>query len=127
MGNKLKMGEGLRTVFEQYESIRLVYAACVTAVRPTHGPNGDTLMVSCNLNGSSFSYMYDVENKPVPMVGGYLVVYDDGYVSFCPRDSFEKGYRKLNEYDRQRAGELPENPHPPITLQHPEDFDPLTN
>lgn len=30
--------------------------------------------------------------KHQPQVGGYYVVYDDGYKSFSPADAFESGY-----------------------------------
>ena len=31
-------------------------------------------------------------NKHAPQVGGYYVVYDDGYKSFSPAKAFEEGY-----------------------------------
>lgn len=31
-------------------------------------------------------------SKHVPEVGGYYVVYDDGYKSFSPAEAFEAGY-----------------------------------
>ena len=34
-------------------------------------------------------------NKHDPRVGGYYVVYDDGYKSWSPAEAFEKGYIKL--------------------------------
>jgi hypothetical protein len=34
-------------------------------------------------------------NKHNPQVGGYYVVYDDGYKSFSPAKAFEEGYRRL--------------------------------
>lgn len=27
-----------------------------------------------------------------PRVGGYLVIYDDGYMSYSPKEAFESGY-----------------------------------
>ena len=30
-----------------------------------------------------------------PQVGGYYVVYDDGYQSFSPAEAFEAGYTKI--------------------------------
>ena len=35
-------------------------------------------------------------HKHKPYVGGYYVVYADGYKSFSPADVFENGYTKLN-------------------------------
>lgn len=34
--------------------------------------------------------------KHKPQVGGYLVIYEDGYLSYSPAEAFEKGYRPLN-------------------------------
>lgn len=33
--------------------------------------------------------------KHQPRIGGYYVVYDDGYKSFSPADAFESGYSKI--------------------------------
>ncbi len=33
--------------------------------------------------------------KHVPTVGGYYVVYKDGYKSFSPADAFEEGYTRI--------------------------------
>ena len=33
--------------------------------------------------------------KHQPEVGGYLVIYEDGYNSFSPAAAFESGYKKL--------------------------------
>jgi hypothetical protein len=33
--------------------------------------------------------------KHAPEVGGYLVVYEDGYRSYSPSKAFEEGYTKL--------------------------------
>lgn len=35
--------------------------------------------------------------KHQPHVGGYFVVYKDGYQSFSPADAFEEGYAKISE------------------------------
>lgn len=31
-------------------------------------------------------------HRPVPEVGMYLMIYNDGYVSFSPAEAFESGY-----------------------------------
>lgn len=35
--------------------------------------------------------------KHKPQVGGYYVVYKDGYESYSPADAFEEGYRLIDE------------------------------
>ena len=34
-------------------------------------------------------------SRNLPAVGGYYVVYDDGYKSFSPANAFEEGYTRL--------------------------------
>lgn len=36
---------------------------------------------------------YMLKHKPV--VGGYYIVYEDGYKSFSPAEAFESGYAKI--------------------------------
>ena len=42
-----------------------------------------------------FKVNYGYVNKHKPRVGGYYVVYLDGYESWSPAEAFEKGYTKL--------------------------------
>ena len=37
----------------------------------------------------------DYLHKHKPQVGGYYVVYKDGYKSFSPADAFEEGYSRI--------------------------------
>lgn len=34
--------------------------------------------------------------KHEPLIGGYYVVYDDGYASWSPAKAFEEGYTRLD-------------------------------
>lgn len=34
--------------------------------------------------------------KHDPQVGGYLVIYQDGYLSYSPAKAFEEGYKEIN-------------------------------
>jgi bacterioferritin-associated ferredoxin len=34
-------------------------------------------------------------DKHKPQVGGYIVIYDDGYTSFSPAKAFEEGYTRI--------------------------------
>lgn len=44
---------------------------------------------------ASFHVDSDYLQRHKPQVGGYYVVYDDGYKSFSPAKAFEEGYTKL--------------------------------
>lgn len=41
-----------------------------------------------------FSVSQDYVTRHEPRVGGYYVVYEDGYKSFSPAKAFEQGYTK---------------------------------
>lgn len=38
---------------------------------------------------------YDYRSRNRPAVGGYYVVYEDGYKSYSPAKAFEEGYTRL--------------------------------
>ncbi len=78
----------------QYQCHKIVGALKIAALSLM--PDGDTLVQwekeqypSCNL-GKEF-----VE-KHKPEVGGYLVVYEDGYRSYSPAKAFESGYLPID-------------------------------
>jgi hypothetical protein len=41
---------------------------------------------------------YNWYHKHEPVLGGYFVVYDDGYQSFSPAEAFEAGYSIIPGY-----------------------------
>ncbi len=41
---------------------------------------------------SKFNITNEYYEKHSPQIGGYYIVYEDGYKSFSPADVFEKGY-----------------------------------
>lgn len=45
-------------------------------------------------------------NAELPAIGGYFVVYDDGYESWSPAEAFEKGYT-LIDGEAQAHGTTP--------------------
>lgn len=51
--------------------------------------SGDTRL---HFNQGYVDVTYDWANKHEPVIGGYLVKYDDGYESFSPAAAFEGGY-----------------------------------
>jgi len=50
----------------------------------------------------SFHVTFDYIRKHDPQVGGYYVVYKDGYKSFSPAKAFEDGYT-LIEHEQSEA------------------------
>ncbi len=53
------------------------YSATITPEEPGYAP---------------FEVTYDYQVNHNPRVGGYYIVYKDGYKSFSPADAFEEGY-----------------------------------
>jgi len=47
-----------------------------------------------------FSVDHDFMRKHKPEVGGYFVVYADGYESYSPAEAFEAGYTRLPDADK---------------------------
>jgi hypothetical protein len=80
----------------QYQCHKLVRAAKILRIRPAPA-DGQCPELVLAIDG--FEQVVPVStaflDKYVPQVGGYLVVYDDGYRSFSPAAAFEAGYTRL--------------------------------
>ena len=60
-----------------------------------------TAMITPEENGyAPFRVDYAFLKKHIPQVGGYYVVYKDGYKSFSPAEAFESGYTKTTSPSR---------------------------
>lgn len=74
----------------QYKCHKLVRAAKITDISPVDA-NGDVKLVLGEIGGSvGVGEDWLVGRKAE--VGGYYVVYEDGYTSFSPAKAFEDGY-----------------------------------
>lgn len=68
-------------------------------------PNGK-LMVHAEPSNMPFAVPLDFLYRHNPTIGGYFVVYEDGYISYSPAAAFEAGYRLLeSEPDSQMLRE----------------------
>jgi hypothetical protein len=74
--------------FGTYISRRIVRAAQITEIY-------SSTVVGVGPDKVSISVHYP-EHKPIPAVGWWILCYEDGYVSFCPPESFVTGYQSLN-------------------------------
>jgi hypothetical protein len=60
------------------------------------GPSSDGAMLYPDDAGfAPFHVTQDYIDKHKPQVGGYYVVYKDGYASFSPAEAFEEGYARI--------------------------------
>lgn len=53
-------------------------------------------------------------DKHNPEVGGYFVVYEDGYQSYSPKKAFEDGYSAFPPKDETAARELDQKIYSPL-------------
>jgi hypothetical protein len=60
-----------------------------------HGPKLKTLITPEDAGYGPFQVEPSFMEKHQPQVGGYYVIYEDGYVSFSPAAAFEDGYTRI--------------------------------
>lgn len=83
---------------KKYQSHKVVEAALITAIEQTPAeivvpPNGSWEIIV--EGGEQFRVDHDTFCKRGFQVGGYLVLYKDGYVSYSPAAAFENGNAEL--------------------------------
>ncbi len=57
--------------------------------------DGSAVITPAEEGYGPFKVDSDYMRKHKPQIGGYYVVYKDGYTSFSPADAFEDGYTKI--------------------------------
>jgi len=79
---------------QRYQSRRIVHAGEITHIVLLAGGKAFQL---ANDDGHEIVMSYEeLGNRPIPGVGWYLIAYQDGYISFCPPESFEAGYVRVD-------------------------------
>ena len=58
--------------------------------------DGSAMIIPEEDGYAPFKVDSDYMSKHKPQVGGYYVVYKDGYKSFSPAEAFEDGYTKID-------------------------------
>jgi hypothetical protein len=83
----------------KYQSHKQVWALKIAALSPHHDISGervgDVCITPADQGYASFVVSADYVHRHDPQVGGYYVVYEDGYQSFSPAEAFESGYTAL--------------------------------
>ena len=86
---------GAEAELPKYKCHKVVHAAKITEIT-SQDADGDLTHALIFDEISGFQTITDVwKEKHDPHVGGYYVVYEDGYTSFSPGDAFEAGYSKI--------------------------------
>lgn len=76
----------------RYKCHKEVWALKIAAIDWT---NGGALITPAEPGHAPFEVDAAYLTKHNPQVGGYFMVYDDGYKSFSPAKAFEDGYTRL--------------------------------
>ena len=96
MGNDGQAGQEM----PRYKCHKEVWALKIAAVvRDGEGENretdGSAMITPADDGFAPFKVDAAFMRKHKPQVGGYYVVYKDGYKSFSPADAFEEGYTRV--------------------------------
>lgn len=82
----------------QYKCHKVVRAGKILAT--AHNPNEDAVFLDIDgLDNKWLSVPAGWLSKHNPDIGGYLVAYEDGYLSYSPAEAFEAGYHLLPKID----------------------------
>lgn len=76
-----------------YQSHKHVRAAKIVSVDPAEGRM--QIDIDGQVGGVAIGDDWMAKHEPQP--GGYLVMYDDGYMSYSPGQAFEKGNTRIDE------------------------------
>lgn len=76
-----------------YQCHKKVRAARITGFRAAGDPEAPDLLLG--QIGGIVSLLPEWHAKHKPQVGGYYVLYDDGYTSYSPAAAFESGYSRI--------------------------------
>lgn len=76
----------------RYKCHKEVYALKIADVQ--YEPGGGAMIVPAEAGYAPFRVDAEFMRKHSPQIGGYYVVYEDGYTSFSPAEAFETGYTK---------------------------------
>jgi hypothetical protein len=92
--------DGMTREMPRYKSHKEVWALKIAnIVRDGEGENretdGSATLTPAEEGYAPIRVTYDYLRKHNPQVGGYYVVYKDGYQSYSPAQAFEEGYTRL--------------------------------
>lgn len=89
-------GAGASAEMPRYRCHKEVWALKIAAIEREPRTNLGAATITPTEQGYT-PFRVDAEYmfKHQPQVGGYYVVYKDGYKSFSPADAFEEGYTRL--------------------------------
>jgi hypothetical protein len=75
----------------RYKCHKEVWALKIAGIAPQNA-DGVAMIQPADSGYAAFPVSQEYQQKHKPQVGGYYVVYDDGYKSYSPAAPFESGY-----------------------------------
>ena len=79
--------------YQSHKKVRaLKIAEIIDPTEPGNETTGERIIVPADEGYVRFTVDHAYVSKHNPQVGGYYVVYDDGYKSWSPAEAFEGGY-----------------------------------
>lgn len=99
-GGRAADSGGVTREMPKYKSHKEVWALKIASIkRDGEGENretdGSAMITPAEEGFAPFRVEYDYLRKHSPEVGGYFVVYKDGYKSYSPAQAFEEGYTRI--------------------------------
>lgn len=85
----------------RYKCHKEVWALKIAAIKrdgegePDRETDGTAMITPVETGYAPFEISHEFMRKHKPEVGGYYVVYKDGYKSFSPAAAFEEGYASV--------------------------------
>lgn len=100
----------------RYRCHKVVRAGKIEGIAGLSDGRGFMVMLE---GGMAFDMNCEWFGRHKPKVGGYYVVYEDGYVSFSPADAFESGYTRIDDEQNPPENGAPQpnepNPRPELS------------
>ncbi|MEN3759330.1 Gp49 family protein [Aeromonas veronii] len=90
----------IRNAMAEFQSYKKVHAAVISEVHPCDEHGHFMIDITNPLyDGITIPYMVtqDMVARFTPGIGDYIVLYENDYVSFSPKDVFEGGYLMIEE------------------------------
>jgi hypothetical protein len=87
--------DGAAAEMPRYQSHKKVWALKIKSISEARSADGAAMIEPEDHGYASFWVTGEYMRKHSPKVGGYYVVYDDGYKSWSPAQAFEEGYTRL--------------------------------
>lgn len=93
--------DGVQREMPKYKCYKEVWALKIKAIvrnnedKPNEETDGSAMITPEESGYAPFKVDAGYMQKHQPKVGGYYVVYKDGYKSFSPAETFETGYELI--------------------------------